>query len=135
MSLIEFYPLIKGAHVGLALLSGGLFAGRGVGVLMGATAPMASPVRRLSQVIDTALLTAALLLLTALQLNPLATPWLLAKLGLLVAYIGLGTLALRRASTRRGKALAFILALLCFSTMVAIARTHDPLGFLRALGG
>lgn len=135
MALAEFYPLIKASHVGLALLSGALFAGRGVGVLLGATMPMSPPVRRLSQVIDTALLVAALLLLTVLQLNPFATPWLLAKLALLVAYIGFGTLALKRAPTPISKALAFAAALLCFVTMVSIARTHDPMGWLRIVGG
>lgn len=134
MALADFYPLIKASHVGLAMLSGGLFAGRGVGVLMGATMPMSTPMRRLSQVIDTSLLAAALLLLATLQLNPFATPWLLAKLMLLVAYIVFGTLALRRAPTRAGKALAFAAALTCFVMMVAIARTHDPLGFLRIVG-
>ena len=135
MALAEFYPWIKAIHVGLALLSGGLFAGRGVGVLLGAVAPMAPQVRRLSQVIDTALLAAALLLLATLNLNPFATPWLLAKLTLLVAYIGFGTLALKRAPTRTGKALAFVVALACFAMMVTIARSHEPIGFLRTLGG
>ena len=133
MALADHYLLIKAAHVGLAMLSGGLFAGRGVGVLLGAEMPMLTPVRRLSQVIDTALLAAALLLLATLQLNPFATPWLLTKLMLLVAYIVLGTMALRRARTLRGKALAFA-ALTCFLMMFAIARTHDPLGFLRLVG-
>jgi uncharacterized membrane protein SirB2 len=134
MVLLDAYPVIKATHVGLVFLSGSLFAGRGLGVLLGATLPMSMPVRRLSQVIDTALLAAALLLLAALQLNPWATPWLLAKLMLLVAYIGLGTLALRRASTRAGQALAYAAALSCFVMMIAIARTHDPMGFLRILG-
>lgn len=134
MELFEFYPLLKAAHVGLALLSGGVFAGRGVGVLMGSTAPMAPMWRRLSQVIDTALLTVALLLLAILQLNPFATPWLLAKLALLAAYIVLGTLALKRAPTRTGKVLAFIAALTCFVAMIAIARAHEPWGFLRLVG-
>lgn len=129
--LAEFYPLIKATHIGLALLSGGLFAGRGLGVLLGAAAAMSPAVQRASQVIDTALLAAALLLLATLKLNPFATPWLLTKLLLLVAYIVLGTLALRRAPTRQGKLLAFLAALLCFAMMVTIARTHDPLGFLR----
>ncbi len=134
MALVEFYPLIKATHIGLALLSGGLFAGRGMGVLLGAIWPMAWLARRLSQIIDTALLAAALLLLAILRLNPLATPWLLAKLSLLVAYIVFGTLALGRAPTRTGKALAFAVALCCFVMMIAIARTHDPLGILRILG-
>lgn len=134
MVLAEFYPLIKATHVGLALLSGGLFTGRGLGVLLSATAPMAPWVRRLSQVIDTVLLAAALLLLSILRLNPFATPWLLVKLTLLVAYIVFGTLALRRAPTRTGKALAFAAASCCFVVMAAIARTHDPLAALRIVG-
>lgn len=134
MALADIYPMVKATHVGLALLSGGLFAGRGLGVLLGATLPMSKPVRRLSQVIDTALLAAALLLLTTLQLNPLAIPWLSVKLALLLAYIGFGTLALKRAPTRGTKVLAYAAALLCFVMMVAIARTHDPLGFLRIVG-
>ena len=134
MALADFYPLIKASHVGLVMLSGGLYAGRGVGVLLGATMPMSPVVRRCSQVIDTALLVAALLLLATLQLNPFTSPWLLAKLVLLVAYIGFGILALRRAPTLAGKGLAFAAALLCFVMMLIIASTRDPLGFLRIVG-
>ena len=134
MALADFYPLIKASHVGLVMLSGGLFAGRGVGVLLGAAFPMSPVVRRCSQVIDTALLVAALLLLATLQLNPFTSPWLLAKLVLLVAYIGFGILALRRAPTLAGKGLAFAAALLCFVMMLIIASTRDPLGFLRIVG-
>ena len=134
MALADFYPLIKASHVGLVMLSGGLFAGRGVGVLLGATMPMSPVVRRCSQVIDTALLVAALLLLATLQLNPFTSPWLLAKLVLLVAYIGFGILALRRAPTLAGMGLAFAAALLCFVMMLIIASTRDPLGFLRIVG-
>ena len=134
MALADFYPVIKASHVGLAMLSGGLFAGRGFGVLLGAQMPMSLAIRRLSQVIDTALLIATLILLVTLQLNPFATPWLLAKLALLSAYVVLGMLALRRAPTQVSKALAFAAALTCFVMMIAIARTHDPLGFLRVVG-
>ncbi len=132
--MIEHYPAIKAAHVGLVLLSGVLFAARGAGVLLGTGAPMAPAVRHLSQAIDTALLLAALTLLAVLRLNPLATPWLLAKLWLLAAYIACGTLALKRAPTRAGKALWFLAALLSYGAMVAIARARDPLGFLRVFG-
>lgn len=135
MSLEAWYPVIKATHVGLALLSGAVFAGRGIGVLLGATAPMARSVRRLSQLIDTALLAAALLLLVILQLDPFTVSWLAAKLALLVAYILFGILALRRAPTVTGKAVCYVVALLCFTTMVSIARTHDPLGWLRVLAG
>lgn len=134
MTLAEVYPAVKSLHVGLAITSGGLFAGRGIGVLMGAAMPTSRRMRRLSQAIDSLLLVAALILLAILGLNPVTTPWLAAKLVLLVAYIVLGILALRVARTRAGKAVAFVAALGCFVLMFAIARTHDPLGPLRALG-
>lgn len=134
MTLAEFYPAIKSLHVGLAITSGSLFAGRGIGVLLGATTPTSRPMRRLAQLIDTTLLGAALLLLVILGLNPVTTPWLAAKLTLLVGYIVLGILALHVARTRLRKALAFVGALVCFALMYGIARTHDPLGPLRALG-
>ena len=128
----DHYLLIKAFHVGLALLSGAVFMGRGIGVLAGATAPMARPVRIASMAIDTALLVAALLLLATLGLNPFTTPWLLAKLVLLVAYIVLGVFALRRARSTAGKAVAYAGALVCFTMMVSVARAHHPLGFLQA---
>lgn len=123
--LVDYYPLLKASHIGLALLSEGLFAGRGLGVLMGASLPMA-PVMRSSMVIDSALLAAALLPLAALQFQPLAAPWLQVKLALLVGYIVFGTLALRRARTPTGRALAFVAALTCYTLIIAVARSHDP---------
>ncbi|HMN81140.1 MAG TPA: SirB2 family protein, partial [Burkholderiaceae bacterium] len=70
-----------------------------------------------------------------LQLNPFAVSWLAAKLALLVAYIVFGILALRRAPTLAGKLVCYVIALLCFTTMVSIARSHDPLGWLRMFAG
>ena len=64
--MIEFYPQIKSIHVWMVLLSGALFALRGLGVLLAARWPMAMPVRIASYAIDTTLLTAALMLLTML---------------------------------------------------------------------
>jgi uncharacterized membrane protein SirB2 len=133
MTLVEFYPAIKLAHVGLVSASGSLFALRGLAVLLGSAAAMRAPVRYLSYAIDTALLAAALLLLAVLQLNPFTTPWLAAKLVLLVAYIALGSLALKRARTPMRRMLAFGAALLCFALMYSIARSHDPFGFFPVL--
>lgn len=128
MSLIALYPQIKAVHIGLALCSGAFFALRGAAVLAGARWPQAALARRASMAIDTALLLAAVLLLSALKLNPFATPWLLAKLGLLVAYVVLGVLALRRARTTTGRALSLTAALGCYGAMLAVARAHHPLG-------
>ncbi|MFN3844029.1 MAG: SirB2 family protein [Rehaibacterium terrae] len=131
--MIEYYLQIKHAHIGLVLLSGGLFALRGTAALAGMRWPLAAPVRYLSYTIDTALLTAALMLLVVLRLNPFATGWLVVKLLLLAAYIVLGVLALKRARTRAGRALCLAAALAAFGFMYSVARAHHPLGFLHGL--
>ncbi|MCP2821034.1 SirB2 family protein, partial [Salmonella enterica subsp. enterica serovar Typhimurium] len=91
-------------------LSGGLFALRGLGVLLGARWPNAAPVRWLSYTIDTTLLTAALMLLTILPGAMFANGWLAVKLTLLVAYVVLGVMALRRARTRAARAGFYVAA-------------------------
>lgn len=130
MTGAEIYPMVKHAHVGLALATGGLFALRGIAVLSGSGLGMAAPVRYASYAIDTLLLAAAVALLFLLGLNPVTTPWLAVKLAFLVAYIVLGSLALKRASTGARKALAFAGAALCYLAMYAVARSHDALGFI-----
>lgn len=128
-AMIEFYPQIKQAHVGLVLLSGGLFALRGLLLLAGQRWGNAHPVRWLSHVIDTGLLTAALMLVVMLKLNPFAVPWLAVKLALLVAYVVMGYIALKRA--RGWPRLAwYAAALACFGFMYTVARAHHPLGLL-----
>lgn len=126
----DLYPTIKALHVGLALGSGGLFALRGAVSLSGATPVLLAPARTLSYLIDTALLGAAIALLFILRLDPLVTPWVLAKLALLVVYIVLGSLALKRARTQAGRAVSFLGAMACFAAIYAVARSHDPLAFL-----
>lgn len=131
--MIELYPQIKAAHVGLVFASGALFALRGAAVLAGQGWAMAWPVRWSSYAIDTSLLTAALMLLNILPWGLFGNGWLAAKIGVLVAYIVLGSLALRRAHTRRVRILCYVSALLAFAWMVSIARAHHPLGALRFL--
>lgn len=126
--MIEFYPQIKLAHIGLVLASGGLFALRGLAVLLCQRWANAAPLRYLSYSIDTCLLTAALMLLVVLKLNPFAVPWLSVKLALLVLYVVLGVIALRRARSHR--ALWYLAALTCFGFMYSVAIAHHPLGIL-----
>jgi uncharacterized membrane protein SirB2 len=131
--MIEFYLQIKSVHVAMVIASGLLFALRGAAVLAGARWAMAAPLRYLSYTIDTTLLTAALMLLTALKLNPFAVPWLSVKLALLVAYVVLGSLALKRARSRRARAGFFLAALATYAFMYFVARAHHPLGLLQGL--
>lgn len=127
--MIEFYPLIRSAHITLAVISGSLFLCRGLAVL-GGRGGIANHrwVRWSSYLIDTALLVAAITLLVVLQLSP-ATPWLLAKLTLLLCYIVLGSFALRRARTEWGRRLCFVGALLAYLAIIGTALAHDPRGW------
>lgn len=133
--MIEFYPQIRQFHIFVALLSGALFAVRGALVLGGARWPMALPVKWLSYSIDTALLTAALMLLTILPGAMFANGWLTVKVTLIVVYVVLGVLTMRPARTRRTRALCYVLALLTFGAIYSIARAHHPLGILVRLSG
>ena len=132
--MIEFYPQIRHAHIGLALLSGGLFALRGMMLLAGMHWPNAAPVRYFSYTVDTALLTAALMLLTILPGALYANGWLAVKLVLIVLYVVLGVFALRRGRTRGVRAACYVAALLVFAQVYFIARTHHPLGALYLFG-
>lgn len=126
--MIAFYPQIKLVHVVCVLLSGTLFLLRGTGVLAGARWPMRLPVRLASYAIDTALLTAALMLVSILHQYPFVQAWLTAKVLLLVVYIVLGVFALRRGRTRASRAAYFVAAFAVFLFIVSIAHWHDPRG-------
>ncbi len=133
MSLIEHYVTLRQVHIGFVAASGMLFALRVFATLGGARWPLALPARAASWVVDSGLLGAGALLWATLEISPLLQTWLGAKLLLLLVYIGLGTMALRRARTpavRLGWTLA---ALACFGWIVATALAHDPRGPLRWL--
>ncbi len=131
--MIEFYPQIKFLHVAAVLASGALFLLRGIAVQRNARWPMTAPARWLSYSVDTVLLAAAILLLVILPATLYANGWLLAKLILLVFYIGLGTLALKRGRTRGVRLASFLAAIAVYGSIIAIARLHHPLGPLAVL--
>ncbi len=133
MPVIEHYALIKQAHVALAATSVALFFTRGVGVLCQRRWPMLERVRRLSVFIDTLLISAGGALWWLLDLQPTRDRWFGVKLLLIVVYIVLGSLALKRAHTRAGKGVAFVAALACIAAVGAIALAHDARAPLQLL--
>lgn len=133
MALIDFYLPVRQVHLTAVTLSLSLFAGRGLAVLAGQGWATTRPLRLASVAIDTLLLAAGVTLWVMLGLNPARDAWFGAKLLLLVAYIVLGSFALRRARTPRGKAWCYAAALGCAAWMVSIALAHHPAGVLHSL--
>lgn len=131
--MTDLYAVLKGLHVSLVLVSGGVFALRGLLAQIRPSWAQWHVLRSLSQWVDTGLLLAALGLLAVLRLNPLGTAWLLAKLGLLVLYITAGHQALNRPQPRRRRWAWYLGALACFVAMLSVAQHHHPLGALRVL--
>ena len=131
--LAGFYAQIKWVHVLMVVLSGTLLVTRGVAAHFGAGWTMAWPLRWLSYTIDTILITAALLLVTIVHQYPFVHAWLTMKVLLLAVYIVIGSLALKRGSTRARRGLWFAAALAVYLTIVSVARAHHPLGFLHTL--
>jgi uncharacterized membrane protein SirB2 len=134
--MIAYYLQIKWVHVWTVIASGSLFLLRGVPLLLGHAAINHAAVRYLSYTIDTVLLTAALMLATMLHQYPFVHGWLTVKVLLLVVYIVLGSLALKRGRTRRAQISCFVAALAVYAFMITVARAHHPWGALtRWFGG
>ena len=130
--MIEFYAQIRWVHIACIIASGSLFLLRGSLVLAGKQRiAMLASLRFLSYGIDTVLLSAALMLLTILPHAIYANGWLTVKLALVVVYIVLGSVALKLGRTARARTIAFVAALTVYLGIIAIARTHDPMGWLR----
>ena len=126
------YAAIKLVHVGAAALSIAGFALRGAWMLRSPQRLRQRWVRIVPHVIDTVLLASALWL--AWQLGAEGTRgWLWAKLIALLVYIGLGTIALKRARTHGVRVAAFVGALLTFAYIVTVALAKSPLGPLARL--
>jgi len=124
------YRLILLLHVGCVIASGGLFVLRWALRQGGYALPLQRPLARLSYGIDTVLLAAAITLTTIIHQYPLRNGWLTMKLALLLIYIGLGSVALKRGRSAQQRALAFVAAVAVYIWIIGVARAHHPLGLL-----
>jgi len=83
-------------------------------------------VRQLSMWNDILLLTAGIIMVIMSRQYPFSSPWLTAKLVLLLVYIVLGSLTLKYGRTRRLRSLFGILALCTIFYIVSVALTRTP---------
>ena len=128
------YLLVKHVHVTCAALSLAFFVVRGVWMMRGSPLLDARPVRIAPHVVDTVLLASAIVLAVLIGNAPLTHAWLTAKVLGLVAYIALGTIALKRGRTRSVRITAFVAALVVFGYIVSVAVTKTPAGYLALVG-
>lgn len=124
------YLILKHLHVSCVVLSGLGFFLRG-GLMLAESAHLQGRLARsLPHLIDTVLLTSAITMAVISGQYPFAQGWLTAKLCGLLIYIVLGSLALKRGRTRAVRVICFVLALLAFAYIVAVALTRQAgLGF------
>ena len=124
------YLALKALHVGCAILSIAGFAARGVLMLRGSQLLETRWLRVVPHVVDTVLLASALWLTILIDQYPFVEDWLTAKVLALVAYVVLGSIALKRGRTKGVRTVAFALALGVAAYIVTVALTRDPLGVL-----
>lgn len=124
------YLALKHLHLTAVILSFALFALRGLWMLADSPQLQRRWVRIAPHLIDTVLLASAIGLTLILQQYPFVNGWLTAKVLALIAYIILGSVALKRGPTKPIRAVAGVAALATFGYIVSVALTRHPLGFL-----
>jgi uncharacterized membrane protein SirB2 len=117
----EHALLLKHLHMSLAATSVSLFLLR-FGLRERRPAALARPGLRIApHLIDTLLLLSGLGLAIHWRLSPLEAQWFGAKLVLVLVYIVLGSLALKRCRSRAGRRLACAAALATVGAVAALA--------------
>lgn len=126
--MTEYYLTLRHVHITCAILTITLFVFRGGLMIAESRLLQSRALKTLPHVIDTVLLTSALMLTTAIHQYPFSQGWLSMKVCLLLVYIVLGHYAIKRGRTKAIRVTAFVAALLVLGFLVSVARAHDPLG-------
>lgn len=120
------YLALKHIHVTCVVLSYLFFFMRGVWMVRDSPLLARRWVKIAPHVVDTVLLASAIAMAVTIRQYPFAAPWLTAKLLGLVAYIALGTTALKRGRTKGARIAAWISAQAVFLYIVTVAVTKRP---------
>lgn len=122
------YAALLSIHRLTVVISIALFVLRGAWRMMDSPMNGKKWVKIVPHVNDTILLLAAIGMLVAGSLNPLEHGWVMAKIIGLLAYIALGTIAIKRGKTPMQRNVAFVGALVVFAyiAMVAVSKQVAP---------
>jgi uncharacterized membrane protein SirB2 len=127
------FVLVKYVHVLSVVLSVTGFFLRGLLMMRDSPLLNARWMKIVPHINDTVLLVAALALAAMSGQYPFVTDWVTAKVFGVIAYIILGALALREASSRTMRIACWMASLATFCWIVSVALTRQPLGFLALL--
>jgi len=131
--MTEYYLALRNIHIACAILTITLFVLRGGLMLANSPWQQNMVLRYLPHAVDTVLLTTALMLTSVIHQYPFAAGWLTTKVVLLVVYIVLGSIALKRGRTKQIRVAAFVAALATIGYLVSVARAHHPLGIFAGM--
>ena len=124
------YLAIKHLHVTCVTLSISLFFLRGVWSMRASPIMQQRWVKIAPHIIDTLLLGSALTMAWLSHQWPFQQAWLTAKVFGLLAYIILGSIALKRGKTRQIRFVAWLMALAMATYIVAVAISRNPRTFI-----
>ena len=127
------YSILKNVHIVTATLTICGFVLRGIWMLSGSPILHRPAVRIVPHVVDSVFLLSGIALIVELRLAVLTQPWMIAKLCAIVAYIGLGMIALRRGRSQRTRAVAFALAVAVFAWIVGVALSKSTWSWVNYL--
>ncbi len=129
------YLIIKSLHMitGVMTISG--FVLRGYWMMAQSDKLQLKFIRIAPHIVDTLFLLSGIALVSMLQVNVFSESWLLAKFAGLIAYIVLGTIALKRGATPQIRIITFVGALAIFAYIVGVALAKSPASWLKLLAG
>lgn len=119
---MNIYFPIKHLHVTAVVLSISFFILRAFWSYIGSDLLNKRLIKILPHIIDTILLTCGVIL--AAMIGP-DQPWILTKIVLLIAYIGVGTIAIKRGKTQKSRLTAALIAILIFAYIIGVAITKN----------
>ena len=120
---------IKFIHVSCVILSFAGFFLRGIWMMMDSPRLKLRWVKITPHIVDTFLLTSAVILAMQMVISPFDHHWLMAKIIALLFYIGIGTVALKEGRSKKTRVSAWLLALAVFLYIVSVAMSKSTLGW------
>lgn len=121
------YIAIKHLHITTAVLSIAFFILRAYWSVNGSALLQKRVVKISPHIIDTILLVCGVYLAAIIGFDQ---PWIIAKIIALIAYIGVGTIAIKRGKTPRTRGYAALVAVAIFLYIVGVALAHNPWSWL-----